>query len=211
MDSSNTLNNLRHQIKYNLPGKDAQLKMLPYVRELKPLGSHIETKESAVLILLWIDHSCKICIIKRNSKMRNHAGQYALPGGKFDPLEDTTLEETALRETFEEVGVSLSRKQMIGSLSRIYIPVSAFYITPYIAFIGHQHPSFNANPDEVEEVVEIPLETLFNSKGSMEVDIKGKKVTVPCYNYNETKIWGATAMILSELEAIWHSINKTKG
>lgn len=93
------------------------------------------------------------------------------------------------------------------NLTKIYIPVSNFYITPYVAFV-QEKPSFVINQDEVEKIVEINLNEMFSSKGEMTVAIKGHEMNVPSYNYFETKIWGATAMILSEFEEIWKTLKK---
>ncbi|QZT36548.1 CoA pyrophosphatase [Halosquirtibacter xylanolyticus] len=207
MNRRESISYLKEQITHHLPGEEAHLRMLPYIRELKPLGKHVQPKESAVLIVIWFDQTFKTCVIKRTSKMRNHAGQFALPGGKFDIEEDRNLMDTALRETFEEVGLNINKEDVIGPLSKIYIPVSTFYITPYLAFISGK-PQFQINPDEVEALDELIIDDLFGSKGNMQVDVKGNIVTVPSYNYHNTKIWGATAMILSEMEIIWNRLKE---
>ncbi|MDC1107112.1 CoA pyrophosphatase [Prolixibacteraceae bacterium] len=205
MNRRESISYLKEQITNHLPGQEAHLRMLPYIRELIPLGKHIQPKESAVLIVIWYDQTFKTCVIKRTAKMRNHAGQFALPGGKFDIAEDQNLMDTAIRETFEEVGLEIDKQDVIGPLSRIYIPVSTFYITPFVAFINDK-PQFHINPDEVEAIDELIIEELFISKGNMEVDVKGRTLSVPSYNCNNTKIWGATAMILSEMEIIWNRL-----
>lgn len=208
MNKWNSIAHLKELLCEELPGEKAHLRMLPYLRELRPLRDHTqEIQESAVLILIWWDQSYKTCVIKRNSDMRNHAGQFALPGGKFDSQLDHNLKQTAIRETKEEIGVELAVDSIIGNLTKIYIPVSNFYITPYVAFV-QEKPSFVINQDEVEKIVQINLNEMFSSKGEMTVAIKGHEMSVPSYNYFDTKIWGATAMILSEFEEIWKTLKK---
>ena len=158
-------------------------------------------KQAAVLILLYPEQGRLHTVLTlRNSDLRGHSGQVSFPGGKHDP-QDKNLASTALRETCEEVGICDSRIEVIGELSRLYIPPSHFDVQPTVARYD-VIPIFNSNPAEVAEVFSLALDDLLDPRCKHEERrrIRGHQVRVPYYDVKGHKVWGATAIMLSELE-----------
>ena len=130
-----------------------------------------------------------------------------MPGGKRDEADDSFV-ATALRETYEEIGVLVAEKQVIGELTNFYIPPSNFIIQPVVAWLENT-PNFILSEREVVEVLEIPIAHFAYSE-----EIKKEKLikssyaneVMPYYNLDQHSVWGATAMILSELRAVWREI-----
>lgn len=187
-------------ISEDLPGSEAQKKMLPKGRSLEIKGKQV--KESAVLVLLFYKHDeLHVCLTKRNSKLKHHPGQISFPGGRKEAGE--SLLETALRETDEEVGIKSESIEILGQLSSVYVSVSNFNIQPYIGFTSSL-PKFTINIDEVEDVIEIPIKEFLDTKNHSTNQINTSKgnLNVPCYSIDNHIIWGATSMMIAELEAI---------
>jgi len=131
--------------------------------------------------------------------MRHHPGQIGFPGGKVEK-EDYSAEMAALREAQEEVGIDPSTIEILGKLSEIYVEVSKFSIQPFLAWADHK-PKFIINTDEVEELILFPLTNFVVNEMILEteLDTYSGRLRVKYYPYNSEIIWGATAMILSEL------------
>jgi 8-oxo-dGTP pyrophosphatase MutT (NUDIX family) len=137
---------------------------------------------------------------RRTETMTNHRGQISLPGGRRDP-EDVSLEATALRETEEELGVQPRDVRLLGRLDDEYVIVSNHLIAPFIGAIEYQ-PVFRPNPEEVAEVIEIPLEALRNP--AIYREEPGHRPEMPImhyFNVGPYEIWGATARILRKFLA----------
>lgn len=134
--------------------------------------------------------------------MKYHAGQIALPGGRIEKGE--TALETALRETYEEIGIPSGQITILGSLSELYVPVSKFLIHPFVGWLK-QKPKFVINHNEVEKTVVFPLMRFSNTFEEEELETVTGKLKVPCIHFNGEIIWGATAMILSEFYDILNS------
>lgn len=186
-------------------GRSAQMKMSPQPRpgDVFPLPPEINPKEAGVLILLYphADH-LHFFLTKRTDTVETHKGQISLPGGSRENGE--ALRETAVRETSEELGIPVDSIQVIGeALTPVYIPVSGFRATPFVAFTPAR-PNLTASAHEVVEVIETPLETLIDDATIVEEDwqIRGYSVHVPYFAINGHKVWGATAMILSEFREL---------
>lgn len=203
----NNFNLLIKEIESNLtdealPGLNAQLRMAPVSRlqELNNSGNNRIPKRSAILILFYPDNgSTKLVMIKRALDDSVHSGQIAFPGGKFE-VKDKHLEETALRETSEEVGIKPNAISIIGKLSTLYIPPSNFDVYPFIAYT-REKPEMIKN-HEVERIIEVDLEELLAPDNITQKTIThrfGKLVDVPCFFIQNEIIWGATAMIIGEL------------
>jgi len=200
------LEDIKNKLRKPLPGLLSQLKMAPPNRVEQLLNNNINNtanaRKSAVLILLFYDSGIlKTAFIKRSEYEGVHSGQIAFPGGRFE-TEDITFQTTALRETWEEIGVRSNEVEIIGQLTDVYIPPSNFLVKVFVGFCA-QKPLYVIDKKEVQHVVEIEIEDLLNdkAKGEMEIlsSITKSKVTVPCYSINGVEIWGATAMIISEL------------
>jgi 8-oxo-dGTP pyrophosphatase MutT (NUDIX family) len=223
-----TLDDVHHALTLPRPGRDAQSKLSPRPRpgDIFPLPPEASVKDAGVLILLFPraatapgkKHSAKsekaqhegldFFLTRRSETVETHKGQISLPGGMREPGEK--LWETALRESAEELQIDTSGVMVFHKpLSQLYIPVSGFLVTPYVGYAA-ERPEFVAAASEVVEVIEAPLEILVDEKYHREEEwnIRGGKATVPFYQLHHYKIWGATAMILSEFgEMLRHSCN----
>jgi len=196
-----TLDDVKRALEFPRPGREAHLKLSPRPRpgDVYPLPREIRAKDASVLILLFPkDTSLEFFLTQRTDKVETHKGQISLPGGMQEPGEK--LWETALREAAEELRINPDGVQVFHRpLTQVYIPVSGFRVTPYVGFAQTQ-PPVQASADEVLEVIETPLEILVDKKylREEEWEMRNFKAMVPYYCFDGYKIWGATAMILSE-------------
>lgn len=190
---------LRQRLEKPLPGLLSQMKMSSPVRRMYE-EIPFNAKKAAVLLLLY-PHSDFLAfpLIKRVEDGGVHSGQMAFPGGRFEP-QDESLLHTALRETYEEIGVLSSSSHVIGKLTDVYIPPSNSLVSPYVAFVKEK-PSFVPDQKEVASVLEIPVVHLHRpeSKTIKEVVVMQQyRLRVPAFEIEGEIIWGATAMIISE-------------
>lgn len=142
------------------------------------------------------------CIL-RPQKNRFHAGQIAFPGGGREE-QDNDLNETAIRETIEEVGVIVPKNQIIGDLTDMYVPPSNSLITPKVAFLENQ-PTYNIDPNEVDRIIEISISDLLNPENHITKPITVQKnviVQMPAIKSGENIVWGATARIMKEFTLV---------
>ena len=197
---------LEDRLKRPLPGRSAQLKMSSLVRiqEMMNFSHGLDAIQSSVLILFYpIEDGIGLVLMLRPEYKGIHSGQISLPGGKYEE-DDESLIFTALREAKEEIGVDPTQIQIIGQLTEMYIPPSNFMVTPVMGYQATK-PVFMADPKEVARIVEIDLKDLLDSKNFQMKKMKlrlGFNLKVPSYVIDGNIIWGATAMILSELVEI---------
>ena len=185
-------------------GLSAQLKMAPKLREKELLlynNDNIKSK-SAVLILLYLQRNeIYIVLTKRSVKLRKHSGQISFPGGKFDEI-DNDLLVTAFREAKEEIGLDKADITVLGWLSSLIIPVTNFEVHPLVVF-SEQKPRFSINKEEVECIIEAPILDFVDldniKRTSFGNSTSGRFLEAPYFDIEGHKIWGATAMIISEL------------
>lgn len=186
--------------------KNSHEKLMPAIRrqQMAAFEHNTTPKLSAVLLLLYQkDDILHFVLTKRASYDGIHSGQVSLPGGKFDPT-DSSLEYTALRETYEEIGIPSLNIEVIGPLSELFIPPSNFHVTPFVGFLKSK-PDFFPDPTEVASIIEVPVVNLLDEKN---VRIKHFEVSMhssieaPYFQLNDAEVWGATAMILSEFREI---------
>jgi 8-oxo-dGTP pyrophosphatase MutT (NUDIX family) len=197
---------LKIRLQQPLPGEDTQYLMAPLgrsqIKDLQP--ENYQPRKSAVMILLFQqENSIKTIFIERPIYEGVHSGQVAFPGGKFEDS-DIDLKQTALRETFEEVGIQPEKIEVIGQLTDLYIQPSNFLVSPYIGFTN-ELPNFIANSREVQQIVTYNLFDLNNDDIKSEKEITfsgGFKLKTPYYEIQGLTVWGATAMMISELNAI---------
>ena len=160
-------------------------------------------KRAAVMILLRPDSRGQLHIVLtlRQPQLRGHAGQVSFPGGAQESV-DSDLQATAARETCEEIGICGDSLRPLGCLPRLYIPASNYEVTPIVASCPPE-ACFAPNPDEVAEVFCFALEDMLRDsfKRDERRTIRGHDVFVPYYAVAGHKVWGATAMLLSECEA----------
>jgi 8-oxo-dGTP pyrophosphatase MutT (NUDIX family) len=176
----------------------AHARMAP-MRPPRP-GKNGDSRQAGVLILLYPEpDGLHIVLTRRTESLRGHSGQVSFPGGQRDP-EDESYTITALRETCEELGVC-EGVTVIGTLSPIFIPPSNFEVFPTVAYMPAR-PVFRPNPDEVAEVFSLSLHALLDEriKRAENWQFQEMRLQVPFYAVGEHKIWGATAIMLSEFE-----------
>ncbi len=204
-----TLDDVRRALALPRPGRPAQMRMSPNPRpgDVYPLPPDLHPKEAGVLILLYPhDGDLHFFLTKRTDTVEMHKGQIALPGGSQE--NDESLEETAVRETAEELGIACECIQVIGDpLTPVYIPVSGFRATPFVAFTP-MRPNLNASVHEVVAVIETPLKILLDDRivQEEEWEIRGFKMRVPFFLIQGHKVWGATAMMLSEFREMLRQV-----
>ncbi len=196
---------LGERLQQPLPGLEAQLRLAPVsrIKELKKMTGPLNAQESAVLALLFPYKSdIGILLLKRASDNSVHSRQVSFPGGKKeDP--DTDLLATALRETEEETSIPQKDITILGSLTRLYIQPSNFNVMPYVGYLNYE-PVLQAN-SEVDRPIKVTISELTDPNFPVEKIIKGhdgKLYPVPCYYIQDEIVWGATAMMLSELLAV---------
>lgn len=190
----------------NLGGLNTQFKLAPALR-LAYNADKIKAKnpkKAAVLILFYPNKNGETTFIltERAKYKGTHSGQISFPGGKIDD-KDRSLQETALRETFEEVGVLPEAIEIIRELTDVYIPPSNFLATPFIGFMENA-PFFIANY-EVKSTIEVLVEDLLNEMSLSTVNLTTSymdNLEVPCFKLNGYIVWGATAMMLSEIKEL---------
>ena len=205
---------IEEELKKPLPGKDVQLRMssIRRLRELMNGSQGINGIKSSVLILLYPgvkESDVMTVLIQRPSYEGVHGGQISLPGGRSEKS-DKNPEETALRESKEEIGINPEKVTVVGALTELYIPPSNYLVLPFIGF-SLEKPDFRPDPDEVAGVIEINLAELRDEKSLKQKEIHvrpGMTVFGPCFEINGSTIWGATAMILNEFREILIRIDK---
>jgi 8-oxo-dGTP pyrophosphatase MutT (NUDIX family) len=172
-----------------------------FVRPMEPPDG-VVARPGAVLILLYPDGAdLRLPLTVRSDRLPNHRGEVSLPGGATDPQDDGSA-ATALRECWEELGVAPEHVEIWGALAPIYIPPSNFRITPVVGYSAPQ-PVLTPNDDEVSAVLTVTLRELLDPARVVveRWTLRGNDVQVPFFAIAGHKVWGATALILSEFVA----------
>ena len=158
-------------------------------------------KFAAVNILLYLKNNEWYfpLMVRTTNERDRHSGQISLPGGKKEDS-DENFEQTAQRETSEEMGIDIHYNRIIREMSPIYIPPSNFYVKAFVAYTK-KNPEFTLQKSEAVELIEFPVSTLLSLSDQPEMLVlpTSNGVKVPVINFNNYIIWGATSMILSEL------------
>lgn len=158
-------------------------------------------RQAGVLVLVYPDRDgLQLVLTRRTDTLRGHSGQISFPGGRRDP-QDISFTATALRETCEELGLCDAVITVIGILAPIYIPPSNFEVFPTVGALPAP-PVLTPNPAEVAEVLAFPVDNLLNPryKSTEDWQFQETRVRIPFYTVQQHKVWGATAIMLSELE-----------
>jgi len=187
-----------------LLGLEAQARMAPPYRrdQIAIMLNPPACKQAGVLVLLYpLEGQLCFPLTQRPDSVEYHKGQISLPGGSQENGE--SLCQTALREAQEEVGVDATAVEVIGQLSRLYVPPSNFCIQPFVGYVA-ERPDFRIEAVEVAELIEAPLEALLDpvTVHVEDWELRGEVWPIPFYQFGPHKVWGATAMILSEFVAM---------
>lgn len=206
------LNTISKIEKMELPGEAFHSKMAPMERlqELKKTAKDRNSaRHAAVSVLFYPSESLetRFVLILRKTYKGVHSAQVGFPGGKYEET-DADLMETALRETEEEVGVPTSAVTVVKQLTEIYIPPSNFFVQPYFCYCTTT-PKFIPQEEEVESIIEVDYSHFMDDR-----ILTTKKITtsyavdidVPAYIINGHVVWGATAMMLSEVREILQNL-----
>lgn len=191
---------LDNKLRQPLPGKEAHLKMASATRLKLNIQPNEKTRKSAVLVLFYpYRDQIFLPLILRPRYDGVHAGQMAFPGGRFEK-KDESLIRTALREAQEEIGIKATDVRIHGSLTELFIPPSNFFVLPVIGSLAYK-PDFYPDPREVEAVLEVSLSELQDESiiGQIDMEVRGITIDAPYYGLQGHKVWGATAMMISEL------------
>ena len=197
---------------FNIPGHDSLSNMAPpsrikLLKNKKILSDH---KKAAVLMLFYPDNNnnTRMVLILRNKYNGVHSNQISFPGGKMEK-EDENLELTALRETYEEIGVKSSSINVVNKLSSVYIPPSNFKVQPFVGF-SENNLVFKADKKEVSAIITPLFEELINSKiVKSKVLVNGTTQLVPSYLIDNQVLWGATAMMVYEFIEFYFDVTNS--
>lgn len=203
MNFSDFKNSIPFLQKSILGGVQTQFQLAPTYRkpyDLAKVKANNPTK-AAVLVLFYPNANNKTSFVltKRADYDGHHANQISFPGGKHDP-KDNQLIDTALRETKEEIGISIAATSIFKKLTEVFIPPSNFIVQPYLAYIDST-PKFSINY-EVDQIIAptiVDLMDVNNQKTTLIQSTQGKNLDTPYFSLQGEIVWGATAMMLSEL------------
>jgi 8-oxo-dGTP pyrophosphatase MutT (NUDIX family) len=200
------IHNIKLKLKEPLPGIEAQFEMA-HIRRPKTNISELipgNYRTSAVLLLLIKrENDFFIPLTERHTYEGAHSGQISLPGGKQED-QDVTLEQTALRECYEEIGLN-NHISILGQLTPVYIPVSKFLVNPYVGLYTQKTIDYNLNPSEVKSLIELGTSDLAKPELLKQTTVQtapGIKLKTPYFDVQGKIVWGATAMILNEFKKL---------
>lgn len=211
MDFQHFLKYVPHFAEAKLPALEAHIKMVPFERLENLKNAFIDNKNprmAAVMMLFYPKQGMThLVLIIRNSYEGVHSGQIAFPGGKWE-TEDENFSATAFRETHEEVGIARSQIEIIKSFTPTYIPPSNFMVHPFFG-ICKEEVCFVPDPAEVSGIIELPLSVFLSDAIVIDATLAtsyASSISVPAFQIEGHVVWGATAMMLSELKDVLKSV-----
>lgn len=148
-----------------------------------------------------------LLLILRKTYQGVHSNQVGFPGGRVE-LYDRNMKETALRETEEEVGIPREEIEVLKKLTKLYIPPSNFWVYPYIGIMT-KTPNLVPQEEEVERILEVELQEFLNHKSLIDQELStsyAERIVVPAFSLKGHVVWGATAMILSEVKDLLNEV-----
>ncbi|MBT8401658.1 MAG: CoA pyrophosphatase [Rhodothermia bacterium] len=190
---------LRHRLAEPLPGLPSQLKMAPSQRAaMLDARDPREARQAAVLVVLEGEVSPSIVLTERRKDLPSHPGQISFPGGRQESNE--LLIDTALREASEEINLPGTGVEIIGELTPLFVPPSNYMVHPFVAY-SREVLDLRPADGEVSEIIRASLDRLLDPSTRRIEHWKryGGKVEIPLFDLGDYKVWGATAMMLSEL------------
>lgn len=206
-DFAATVRHLERRLREPLPGTAAQVRMAMDYRQDEHLASveGRDCREAGVLALLYPGEENGrpvLVLTERREDLDDHGGQISFPGGQREAGE--SLQETALREAREEVALDPQAVRVLGRLTPLYIPPSNFCVHPFVGVV-EAAPALRPTDAEVGAILHVPLARLLRpgAVAREEWTIHGFRATVPFYDIDAPPVWGATAMMLAELLALF--------
>lgn len=203
---------LKHRISERLPGMDAQKLMAPLpvagklnARQFQPASEDFRNNSVLVPIINW--KQIPEIVFTLRAQGINHGGQISFPGGGKEG--DESIVETALREAQEEIGLRQTGVEIVGNLTPLYMGHSDNMITPVVAFLNNEQ-QFTPNPNEVEEIFAVSISELYKESNlaNEEWNLRGVPFKVPFWKIHRVPLWGATAMMLSELLVLYRDYSQ---
>ena len=199
---------LKERLSSPLPGWHYQQLMSPLINGQKthePRNIPEDAHLTGVAALLFPSHrGTELIFTMRSQTVSHHKGQISFPGGRSEPHE--TIEDTALRETQEEIGIEKHAIEVIGRLTSLYVPPSHSLMHVIVGSLEHE-PEYMPNHSEVEEVFTVSLKQLaFDVQVEHLPKMRSEhmEVLAPCWNIHpKGHLWGATAMCVSELVGLY--------
>ena len=207
MDFQEFLKYVPKIMEVTLPAAEAHYIMAPLERieSIKILELKTKNPKIAAVMMLFYPKNGRthLVLIVRNSYEGVHSAQIAFPGGKFE-TKDQTYEITALRETYEEIGIHPDSIEIIRPFTHLYIQPSNFLVYPFLG-ICKEEIFFIPDKSEVAEIIELSLSVFLGDEVLVSVNIStsyANNIMVPAFKIGEHIVWGATAMMLSELKEV---------
>jgi 8-oxo-dGTP pyrophosphatase MutT (NUDIX family) len=196
----------------SLPGQAAQFLMAPMERlkELKAIDiAKRNPRQAGVMALFYPDAQGEttLVLMLRKTYKGVHSNQVGFPGGK-EELEDADIEATALRETEEEIGVQRSAIRVMKKMTNIYIPPSNFWVQSFVGYV-EKTPFFVPQASEVESLIYVPIVEFLSDDALITTTLStsyASEITVPAFQLQGHVVWGATAMMLSEVKALLNQV-----
>lgn len=207
MDFADFISILPKLTKESLPATEAHILMAPPERAdlIRNIDlSAYNPREAAVMMLLYPrNEKANMALILRNSYSGVHSSQIAFPGGKVE-LDDASFCQTALRETHEEIGVGPDLIHVVRAFTEIFIPPSNFIVHPFLGF-SNEELIFDPDPSEVAGLIEFGISDFLDDNTVVTTKMTtsySKSIDVPAFKIGDHLVWGATAMIMSELKQV---------
>lgn len=186
----------------NLPGLAQQLTMAPPFRK-QLIEQPIDNPKRAAVVCLFhegIDHETFFYLIRRSTYPGVHSNQIGFPGGQIDST-DKSPWDAAKRELEEEIGISVKDVTLIKEMTPLYIPPSRFLVDFFMGYtMGKTELMIDAN--EVQQVIPVAVHELLNANSGFSSQVGSNGVEVPIYTLSDNIVWGATAMMLTEIKSI---------